>query len=88
MSLHKLDGLERTTEDIMTVFEEFDPEGTGRVPVSVLRHLAAEVETGSQLVGSELDDLFRFAGISGEDTGGFLPEETVDYRQLIKSMSM
>jgi hypothetical protein len=68
------------------VFHELDSDGTGTVPVHVLRHLLSEVSVESVLSPEETAELLADTGVTTRD-GPYLGLGTsVDYTKFVKGL--
>jgi hypothetical protein len=83
------DETETTESAIVRVFREFDPASSGRVPLSVLLHALAEVDSASALGVDEVHDLLRLTGVLNETTlrdPRTLYAMEVDYRAFVRHL--
>jgi len=84
-----LDETETTENRILNIFNEFDPLHTGRVSLSTLLHILAEVDSPSALGVDEIQELLRMTGILNESTlrdPRTLYAMEVDYRAFIRHL--
>lgn len=88
--LTKVDAPDTSAELIESLFKEFDPDGVGRVPLSVLLHLLCEVDAPSSLSIDEVNELLKMTGILGELQARdpkAIYATLVDYTALVKHMT-
>ncbi len=84
-----IDETETTENRILNIFKEFDPLHTGRVSLSTLLHILAEVDSPSALGVDEIQELLRMTGILNESTlrdPRTLYAMEVDYRAFIRHL--
>lgn len=84
-----IDETETTENRILNIFKEFDPSHTGRVSLSTLLHILAEVDSPSALGVDEIQELLRMTGILNETTlrdPRTLYAMEVDYRAFIRHL--
>ncbi|GMH51028.1 hypothetical protein TrRE_jg8819, partial [Triparma retinervis] len=69
-------------DDLVTLFEMFDEDGTGTITAKSLRHLLMEVLTSDQteLSRAEFDEFLEYAGLEGG--------EIIDYRALANNFML
>lgn len=80
---------ETTEARIAAVFQEFDTTRTGRVPLSTLLHVLAEVDAPTSLSVDEIQELLRMTGILNEQTlkdPRTLYAMEVDYRAFVRHL--
>jgi hypothetical protein len=83
------DDTETTESGIVSVFQEFDTTKSGRVPLSTLLHVLAEVDAPSALRVDEIQELLRMTGILNETTlrdPRTLYAMEVDYRAFVRHL--
>jgi hypothetical protein len=83
------DEAETTEATIAAVFSEFDPARTGRVPLSTLLHVLAEVDSPTALGVDEVQELLRMTGVLNETTlrdPRTLYAMEVDYRAFVRHL--
>lgn len=66
--------VDTTTAAILSVLAEFDPAGTGRVPLSTLLHVLCEVDTPSALT---LEEVRHFPPLSTLTLAGSWPARSL-----------
>lgn len=85
----KLESFTSTDGFMTALFHEFDPDRTGRIPLSSLLHILVEVDTPTSLDLEEVNEMLRMTGILAELQGrdaASLAGTQVDYAALVKHM--
>ena len=69
-------------DDLVTLFEMFDEDGSGTISAKSLRHLLMEVLTSDQteLSRAEFDEFLEYAGLDGG--------EIIDYKALANNFML